>query len=163
MSPTREKYIEDLKTKYKKTGFITTHLMLDAILNNQQNTLEDWSKELIKVRDNLQILVDRFNKDCCPAILAKNEYETRYTTFRFATEEIEFISRVTAGRILMTVSPTKEDYRFVSLIAADSRGECGLQGLGAKEKDAYWLMEKLLDTFNIDKYEVYTSDGVHIV
>lgn len=165
MSPTREEYIAELKSKYRKTGFITTHLMLDVLLHKQLKKMDAYDEKVAKTIDILQELVDKFNVDIWPSIKIKNAKEKRYTTFRFATDSIEFITRVTAGRILMTVSPTNGDYRFVSLLGCDgidSNQRCGLQGVGGTEKDLCWLMEMLLINFVESRYNVYTSDGVHI-
>lgn len=165
MSPTREEYIAELKDKYRKTGFMTTHLMLEAVLDRHDRSTDDCTRKVVASIDKLQIFVDRFNEEIWPSIKAKNAKETRYTTFRFATDMIEFITRVTAGRILMTVSPINGDYRFVSLMGCEDEGsdsKCGLQGVGGKEKELCLLMEMLLTSFSINHYEVYTSDGVHI-
>lgn len=165
MSPIREEYIAELKNKYRKTGFITTHLMIEALLHKQLKKMDACDERVAKTIDILQELVDKFNEEIWPSIKAKNAKETRYTTFRFATDMIEFITRVTAGRILMTVSPINGDYRFVSLMGCEDEGsdsKCGLQGVGGKEKELCLLMEMLLTSFSINHYEVYTSDGVHI-
>jgi len=165
MSPAREKYIAELKDKYRKTGFISTHLMLEAALDRYNGFTDECSRKVVATMDIIQGFVDKFNENIWPIIQAKNATETRYTTFRFAIDSIEFITRVTAGRILMTVSPTNGDYRFVSLLGCDgvdSNQRCGLQGVGGTEKDLCWLMEMLLINFVESHYNVYTSDGIHI-